>query len=366
MTHDRLDLVSKLYQPSGWPRVLQAASGKPSRAPLVVDLDPTTFCDLACPECISGKLLNQGRFTPERLVALAEELVALSVRAVVLIGGGEPLAHRGTRRVLTILGEAGLAVGVVTNGTMIKQNLAELAQYATWVRVSVDAGTEETYGLFRPDRKGRSVFDKVIGNMRLLAAEKKGALGYSFLVMSRREPDGRTVTNHHEVLRAAELAHDIGCDYFETKAMFDDDHHVVQVPTEILESVDRQLADAARLESDRFQLVNSSTLASLRTRVGPVQPKDYHRCRIAELRTLITPSGVYVCSYHRGNPLARIGDAVTDDLADIWQDSDRGIVDPSRDCRFHCARHRSNLELERIDRRETAGPPLQQDYDPFI
>ncbi|WP_369148912.1 radical SAM protein [Streptomyces sp. R44] len=365
MTHDRLDLVSKLYQPSGWPRILEAASGSPTGAPLVVDLDPTTFCDLACPECISGKLLNQGRFTPERLAALAEELVALSVRAVVLIGGGEPLAHRGTRQVLRILGEAGLAIGVVTNGTMIRQNLAELAQYASWVRVSVDAGTEETYGRFRPDRKGRSVFDKVIGNMRLLAAEKKGALGYSFLVMSRQEADGTTVTNHHEVLRAAELAHDIGCDYFETKAMFDDDHHIVQVPRELLDSVDRQLAEASRLESDRFQLVNSSTLTALRRHVGPVQPKEYDRCRVAELRTLITPSGVYVCAYHRGNPLARIGDAVTDDLATIWQKSDRGIVDPSRDCRFHCARHRSNLELERIDA-GTGEPPLTEDYDPFL
>ncbi|MFJ4683987.1 radical SAM protein [Streptomyces sp. NPDC091377] len=365
MTHDRLDLVAKLHQPSGWPRVLEAASGAPSSAPLVVDLDPTTFCDLACPECISGKLLNQGRFTPDRLAALAEELVAMSVRAVVLIGGGEPLAHRGTRQVLRILGEAGLAVGVVTNGTMIGQNLTELAQYASWVRVSIDAGTRETYGIFRPDRKGRSVFDKVIGNMRLLAEAKTGSLGYSFLVMSRREPDGRVVSNHTEVLRAAELAHDIGCDYFETKAMFDDDHHIIQVSQSILDSVDEQLAQAARLESDTFQLVNSSTLTSLRGHSGAVQPKEYHRCRVAELRTLITPSGVYVCAYHRGNPLAKIGDAVTDDLPTIWQKSDRGIVDPSRDCRFHCARHPSNLELERIAQ-GTGEVPHAEDYDPFL
>ncbi|MER7701975.1 radical SAM protein [Kitasatospora sp. NPDC097605] len=365
MTHDRLDLVSKLYQPSGWPRILQAAEGTASDAPLVVDLDPTTFCDLACPECISGKLLNQGRFTPERLAALAEELVSMNVRAVVLIGGGEPLAHRGTRQVLRILGEAGLAVGVVTNGTMIDKNLDELASYASWVRVSMDAGTAETYGVFRPDRKGRSVFDKVVANMRLLAAAKTGALGYSFLVMTRQEKDGRVVSNHTEVLRAAELAHDIGCDYFETKAMFDDDHHVIQVSQDILDSVDGQLAEAARLESDTFQLINSSTLTSLRRHTGPVQPKEYHRCRVAELRTLVTPSGVYICSYHRGNPLARIGDAVTDSLADIWKTSDRGIVDPSRDCRFHCARHRSNLELELIAEGTGAVPP-GEDYDPFL
>jgi len=42
--------------------------------------------------------------------------------------------------------------------------------------------------------------------MRLLAAAKSGALGYSFLVMSRRLADGSTVSNHTEVLQAAELA----------------------------------------------------------------------------------------------------------------------------------------------------------------
>ncbi|NGO73374.1 radical SAM protein [Streptomyces boncukensis] len=365
MTFDRLDLVSKLYQPSGWPRVLEAASSGPSSGPLVVDLDPTTFCDLACPECISGKLLNQGRFTPERLAELAGELVEMSVRGVVLIGGGEPLAHRGTRQVMRTLGEAGIAIGVVTNGTLIKQNLDELARYASWVRVSVDAGTRDTYGLFRPDRRGRSVFDKVIGNMRLLAGVKRGALGYSFLVITRREPDGTLVSNHHEVLRAAQLAHELGCDYFETKAMFDDGHHIIQVPHDVLESVDSQLAQAAELESETFQIVNSSTLTSLRARVGPVQPKEYHRCPIAELRTLVTPSGVYVCSYHRGNDGAKIGDAVTERLPDIWRKSDRGVVDPSRDCRFHCARHRSNLEIGSIGRGEGAREP-DVDYDPFI
>ncbi|WP_043264230.1 radical SAM protein [Streptomyces sp. CT34] len=370
MTFDRLDLVSKLYQPTGWPRILEAASGGPSGGPLVVDLDPTTFCDLACPECISGKLLNQGRFTPERLAELAGELVEMKVRAVVLIGGGEPLAHRGTRTVLRVLGEAGIAIGVVTNGTLIRQNLAELAAYASWVRVSVDAGTSDTYRLFRPDRKGRSVFDKVIGNMRLLAEAKAGALGYSFLVMTRQEPDGTVVGNHNEVLRAAELAHDIGCDYFETKAMFDDGHHVVQVPDGILASVEEQLDRARQWTGDGFEIVDSSTLTSLRNRVGPVQEKDYHRCRVAELRTLVTPSGVYVCSYHRGNAGARIGDAVTDSLADIWRTSDRGIVDPSRDCRFHCARHRSNLELDRIRSGTAAGtmavPEPGSEEDPFI
>ncbi|MDH6139960.1 MoaA/NifB/PqqE/SkfB family radical SAM enzyme [Kitasatospora sp. GP30] len=366
MPVERLDLVSKLYQASLWPRVADVAAGAKSAAPLVVDLDPTTFCDLACPECISGKLLNQSRFSPERLLALAEELVAMDVRAVILIGGGEPLAHRGTRKVLRTLGEAGIAIGVVTNGTMIRQNLDELARYASWVRVSMDAGSSATYGLFRPDRKGASVFDKVVANMRLLAGAKTGSLGYSFLLMTRRNADGSTVSNHHEVLRAAELARDIGCDYFELKAMFDDEHHVLDIPADLLGSVEEQLRQAGRLTSDTFEIVNSSTINAVRALEGPVQPKEYQRCRVAELRTLVTPSGVYICPYHRGNPKARLGDAVTDSFADIWKQSDRAIVDPRTDCTFHCARHRSNLEIEAIGEDGVPSRGLIEDQDPFI
>ncbi|SDE02013.1 Radical SAM superfamily protein, partial [Actinokineospora iranica] len=139
MTIDRMNLPAKLYQPRIFPTALEVARGRRSRNPVVVDLDPTTFCDLACPECISGRLLNQGRFTSERLLALAGELVELGVAAVILIGGGEPLAHRGTQAVIRTLGGAGVAVGVVTNGTMIDHNLDVLAEHTSWVRVSVDA-----------------------------------------------------------------------------------------------------------------------------------------------------------------------------------------------------------------------------------
>jgi MoaA/NifB/PqqE/SkfB family radical SAM enzyme len=362
---DRLNLTAKLYQPAIHGVVSEVAQGGRSNSPVVVDLDPTSFCDLACPECISGKLLNQGRFTRERLHSLAGELTTLGVKAVILIGGGEPLAHRGTQSLIHTLGEVGIAIGVVTNGTMINHHLPGLAEHASWVRVSVDAATTVTYRTFRPDRKGDSVFDHVISNMRQLAAVKKGALGYSFLVMVRQEPGGPPVSNHHEVLRAAELAKDIGCDYFEVKAMFDEQHHVVGVAEEVLASVDTQIGQARHLEGPGFQIINSSTLTSLREQEGPIQPKDYRRCGVAELRTLVTSSGVYVCPYHRGNPDAMLGDAVTDSLVDIWESSDRGIVDPRRDCTFHCARHSSNLELHQI----AAGkgrPILESDHDLFI
>lgn len=365
MVIGRLDLTAKLYQPGIYDVVAKIAQGERSRAPVVVDLDPTSFCDLACPECISGKLLNQGRFTRERLGSLAEELVSMGVKAVILIGGGEPLAHSGTQTLIYTLGRAGIAIGVVTNGTMIDRNLLGLAEHASYVRVSVDAATTDTYRTFRPNRKGGSVFDHVIENMRRFAAVKKGALGYSFLVMVRQDADKPAVSNHHEVLAAAELAKSIGCDYFEVKAMFDEGHHIVGLADDVLASIAGQLEQARCLEGPDFEIVNSSTLDSLRDHVGPVQPKGYRRCRVAELRTLVTSSGVYICPYHRGNSTAMLGDPVTESFADIWNRSDRGIIDPSRDCTFHCARHTSNLELHQIAV-GNGQPVLESDLDLFI
>jgi hypothetical protein len=77
---DRLDLTAKLYQPGIYDVVTKVAQDERSNAPVMVDLDPTSFCDLARPGCISGKLLDKGQFTYERLCSLTEELVSMGVK----------------------------------------------------------------------------------------------------------------------------------------------------------------------------------------------------------------------------------------------------------------------------------------------
>ena len=346
---------------------MTVAHGHSLSRPLVVDLDPTTFCDLACPECISGRLLNSGRFSAERLETLADELASAGVRAVILIGGGEPLAHRGTHRAIELLGEAGVAIGLVTNGTKIDRHLDVLAHYASWVRVSMDAGTSATHRIFRPDRGGKSRFDHIVENMRKLAAVKTGSLGYSFLVMTRRGDDGEIQeSNVAEIVQAATLARDIGCDYFdfEVKAMFDEGHYIEQQPAEVLEELSSQLAQLDVLATASFDVNYSSTMTALLGDGAGEQPKSYTSCKTARLRTLVTPDGVYVCSYHRGNESLRIGDVVNEPFTQMWQRSQQSIVNPSTDCRFHCARHESNLRIEAM----AAGTAPEQvdDYDPFI
>jgi hypothetical protein len=90
------------------------------------------------------------------------------------------------------------------------------------------------------------------------------------------------------------------------------------------------------------------------------------------MRTLVTPSGVYVCPYFRGNETKKIGDVTRSSFLDMWTGTERsevmGRLDPSCDCGMHCIRHETNLELFSIRRLLDAGSrvePIQSD-DPDL
>jgi hypothetical protein len=86
---------------------------------------------------------------------------------------------------------------------------------------------------------------------------------------------------------------------------------------------------------------------------------------VAELRTTVTPTGVYVCPYHRGNPKGRIGDIQATSFAELWSAADTSVIDPSADCRFVCARHATNQEIELLAQRPEPAV-LTEDFDLFI
>ena len=97
----RMQLLPKLYQTKVLNKVKKSLIEGDNKAPFVIELDPTTVCDLACPGCISGDLLNQKNpldrgFSKEKLNEIANDIVKSGVTAVILIGGGEPLGHPTT------------------------------------------------------------------------------------------------------------------------------------------------------------------------------------------------------------------------------------------------------------------------------
>lgn len=377
-----LDLQGKLSQRTISDHLRSIDWNTSSRAPFVVELDPTSMCNLACPDCISGTLLNKEEIPSERLLALTDEMIGAGVRAVILIGGGEPMMHPAIGGVISKLGEADVKIGITTNGLYLKKYLDLTADYASWVRVSMDAGTNDTFNRIRPSKVGKSMFSTAIRNMEALARIKRGKLGYSFMIFNEGNFGFKGIpikrgsldhvkhirTNVHEIFTAAKLARDIGCDYFEVKPMYDVNHYAIIQPKELTQIVDEQIAMAKELETADFKVLEATKLWAALHGESNLEPKDYRRCAIAQVRTLITPSGVYVCPYFRGTEHKKIGDIQHQSFDQMWHGQDRkrviGNLDPSRDCTMHCIRHESNQAIERWLK---GGFPLPcEDFDFFI
>ena len=371
----KMNILDKLYQPFVIEKIKEIDFKKGSDSPLIVELDPTAVCNLACPGCISEDIIATGNsFTSDRLLDLAKELKEAGVKGVILIGGGEPLSHPASKELIKYLGENNISIGITTNGTFIDKMLEEIAKYANWTRVSVDAATETTFNKLRPSKNNKSQFDKVINNMKNLAKIKKGKLGFSFLI--RSEVEG-VDSNVNEIYEAVKLAKEIGCDYFEIKPSYNYKngmaHTLVKHPEHIINKVKEELQKAEILVDENFKIIKAITLDEALNGVKIKQEKNYTFCPVAELRTLITPLGVYVCPYWRGNDKFKLGDVKITSFKEIWNSNRKkevmNWVNPSIHCKeLHCLRHESNLEILKIKEKLNNNENINiiEEFDRFI
>ncbi len=347
--------------------------------PFVVELDPTAACDLACPGCISEDLIQMGnRFLDDRLIELGRELIYFGVKAVILIGGGEPLAHPKAGELIKLLGYNDIHIGITTNGSFIDRWIDEIAEYSQWTRVSMDASTSALFGLNRPSRGGGQRFDKIIDNIRLLSEKKKGKLGYSFLIQTEADGNG-VVSNIHEIYSAAKLAKETGCDYFEVKPSYQFregiDHALMKHSVQDIEAARAEVVRLDELEDDGFKIMKAINLEHSFNKaygIDQLQVKDYQVCPSTYLRATITPGGVYVCPYWRGKEHMKVGDVTTDSFRNVWLSEDRQEVmsrlNPSIDCTFHCLRHKTNLSIFDINEKLRNEEKIEKirEFDRFI
>jgi MoaA/NifB/PqqE/SkfB family radical SAM enzyme len=308
---------------------------------------------------------------------LGREFIDAGVKAVILIGGGEPLAHPMAGRLIELLGINDVHVGITTNGSFIHRYLDPIAAHSKWTRVSMDAATEEMFSILRPTKakSAPNKFDKIVSNMRALAKVKTGKLGFSFLIQT--SADGVGVSNIGEIYAAAVLARDIGCDYFEVKPTYQFregiEHALMKHDPGLMQEAAAEIIRLDELETATFKIIYAINLKpSLEGRLDEGQPKDYKVCPSTHLRTTVTPTGVYVCPYWRGKDRMRIGDVVENTFKEVWNGDQRKEVmqrlDASQDCGFHCLRHGTNKTTIDIKQRLDVASTVQvvDEFDRFI
>ncbi len=372
----KMNIVTKLHQDFVINKISSTNWKEGTDGPLIVELDTTEACDMACPGCVSEEIMEAGRkFSSERLMEIAQEFKDIGVKGVVLIGGGEPLAHPIIGDFMEFLGKNDISIGITTNGSFLHKYMDIIAKYSTWTRISMDAATDGMFEKLRPTKGGGSKFNLIIENMKKLAKIKKGKLGFSFLI--RTEVEGSNIpSNIHEIYDAAFLAREIGCDYFEIKPSYQYKnnavHSLVKHTPEKMKEAKEEISRLSELVTNNFSIIKAITLDASLEGAQEAQPKSYTSCPATELRTLITPSGVYVCPYWRGKEQFRVGNLMDTSLKNMWQSTTRKKIqdwlDPSKHCTFHCLRHETNLEILKMVEDINNGNEIEvfPEFDRFI
>ena len=155
--------------------ILEAVRGGPAPAPRVVEISWQDRCNIDCFFCSTAEI-RSGNFalTRERLCALFDEMQAMGVQGVRLMGGGEPLFRKDAAELIGELKSRGIRItDVTTNGVLLTEPVIR-ALYAAGcdeICISLNTSDPSSYATMM-QTSGRN-FDRVVQNVRAAAAIKR-------------------------------------------------------------------------------------------------------------------------------------------------------------------------------------------------
>lgn len=158
--------------------------------PVHIRIKPTNVCNHNCRYCAYrsdnlqlGQNMNAAQaIAKDKMLAIADDIIAMGIAAVTFSGGGEPLLYPHLADVLHKLIPSPVRFATLTNGARLKGDIAMLfAHHGTWVRVSMDGWDNESYRHYRHTPDGE--YSRIIANME--AFKRLGGdcrLGVSLIV----------------------------------------------------------------------------------------------------------------------------------------------------------------------------------------
>ncbi|MEO1448656.1 MAG: radical SAM/SPASM domain-containing protein [Bacteroidota bacterium] len=258
--------------------------------PVKVGFEPTTFCNLRCPECPSG-LRSFTRPTGMAQQALFQQVmdeVGPDLMFLLLYFQGEPFLNPGFLDMVAYAHQQGIYTATSTNGHYLTPAKARetVESGLSEVLVSIDGTTQETYSSYRVGGN----LEKVKEGVRNLVAARKAARSlhpFIFIQFLVVQP------NEHQIEDVKKLGEALGVDHvaFKTAQIYDFAQGNPLIPQNDRYSRYRQNADGTyviknRLENQCWKLWQGAEI----TWDGKVLPCCFDKDAQYEMGSLATHS----------------------------------------------------------------------------
>jgi len=298
-------------------------------SPVLVEFDSSNICPHNCFFCLSSHIhfkefkesetYDQSVMSRDKMFEIADDLIEMKVKAISFTGGGESVVNPHLKDLIEYIGEnSSIKIGMFTNGVLLdKFNLFKtICKHLTWIRFSIDAGTEETYNRIRVTNKSND-WNKMLFNLEKLIKTKK-ELNSKFVIGT-----GFVITeyNYKEIIDFATRFKDYEVDYCQYKPEIT----VVEKGGEKNRvdfwdnDVKPLLKQAKDVLGNKFQ-INEYKLDDL-TKYPDTFGRNYKKCLGSQIQPCIEASGyVTVCPNHRGHHEYSYGNTNEKRFKEIWND----------------------------------------------
>jgi radical SAM protein with 4Fe4S-binding SPASM domain len=310
-------------------RVLELQQTGDTR-PLHLTLGLTNYCNHKCPWCYinfnqagrpsersgAGDRKRRGVNADWRVIEAVGEARAMGLKAVTIVGDGEPTLHPEFPKILKRLGEFGLQIGIFSNlGNRDPEVIEALAAHCFFVRGSIDAATPEAHRVSH----GTDDFDQVIANLRALVARRREgrrpAIGVQYVTNQ---------WNYRDLPMAARFYRDLGVDYFTIKPAYKNEQNPAHPENEIdKDEVFALMREAQSASTDTYKVY--AKFPQFMEVVGQKYngARYYKKCNATPLSPCLEANGdLEMCGNVKGLGFT-MGNVRQSSFEEIWRSSQR-------------------------------------------
>jgi Fe-coproporphyrin III synthase len=331
-----------------YPEQLKAFTKREVVAPIHLRIKPINRCNHDCWYCAYrvsnlqlGEDINlQDKIPYDKMLETVDDIVEMGVKAVTFSGGGEPLIYKKLPECVERLAKGGVKVASLTNGENLSGKIADIfAEYGTWIRISIDAWDDNSYGEARGIQDGK--FTKVIKNMREFSRRNANCvLGISFIVSEK---------NYEHLYEACCIFKDAGVDHVKFSGVVTSNKisEVNKYHQKILATVQKEIKKSMELNDENFRVID------LYHELNERFEKSYRNCpNLLYVSVIGADMNVYSCHDKAYTENGLLGSLKDQSFKQFWfsdQNKNRLYgLDPSLSCRHHCTAHGKNVAMHEI------------------